>query len=437
MNNEGQLGIGGPWVDSPQSVTNWDETPPSGSVTINGGAADTPFTETTLSLTCSDTSQCVSMQFSNDQLVWSNVESYVGSKTWTLSPGFGEKTVYVRLTDSSGNTALYLDTIALIDNAPPIGSVFINNGASNTNSRNATLTLSCEDSSGCTSMAFSNDQSTWSNVESFGTSKSWTLSTGDGTKTVYTRFTDAAGNDSDVYSASITLDTTNPVASVSINGGAASTNSRDVTLTLNCEDSNGCASMAFSNDQSTWSNAESFGTSKSWSLSTGDGAKTVYVRFTDGAGNISTVYSSTITVAETTTTIDTTPPSGSVIINGGANSTNNPRVTLTLSCTDSSGCTSMAFSNDQLTWSDAEGYTRNKSWNLTSGVGNKTIYVRFTDAAGNVSTLHSAHITFSLVDSNETSIGESGGGVMGLVILLALLGGLWRRCLCMNSKHLA
>jgi hypothetical protein len=54
-------------------------------------------------------------------------------------------------------------------------------------------------------MQFSNDNVTYSTPEAYGTTKSWTLSAGDGTKTVYAKFSDAAGNWSAPYSDTIDL----------------------------------------------------------------------------------------------------------------------------------------------------------------------------------------------------------------------------------------
>ena len=67
------------------------------------------------------------------------------------------------------------------------------------------------------------------------------------------------------------------------------------------------AQMQFSNDNFTWSDPENYATTKNWTLSSGDGTKTVYVKFKDAAGNWSDVFSDTIILNSgglTTTTID-------------------------------------------------------------------------------------------------------------------------------------
>lgn len=92
---------------------------------------------------------------------------------------------------------------------------------------------------------------------------------------------------------------------------------------------------------------------------------------------------------------DTTAPTGSIAINSfGALYANSPAVTLVLSCTDSGGCATMQFSNDiSLNWTVEETYTATKPWNLLSGDGIKTVYVKFKDVAGNLSIPFSATIT--------------------------------------------
>ena len=83
----------------------------------------------------------------------------------------------------------------MVDNQAPTGSVVINGGAAATNSRTVTLTLAATDVlSAVTQMRFSNTGTSWSAAEAYATNKSWTLSTGAGTKTAYVQFKDAPGN---------------------------------------------------------------------------------------------------------------------------------------------------------------------------------------------------------------------------------------------------
>jgi YD repeat-containing protein len=89
------------------------------------------------------------------------------------------------------------------------------------------------------------------------------------------------------------------------------------------------------------------------------------------------------TVKALTYTIDTDPPTGTIVIQGGAESTTGPNVTLTLTCSDSAGCSQMRFSNDNLTYSTPQAYGTSSSWTLEACDGDKIVYVKFQDTAGN------------------------------------------------------
>ena len=97
----------------------------------------------------------------------------------------------------------------MIDKTAPTGAITINKNAASTASALITLDLSATDAiSGMgkgAQMRFSNDNITWSAPESYAQIKKWDLPGGNGTKTVYVKFKDAAGNWSAVYSDSITL----------------------------------------------------------------------------------------------------------------------------------------------------------------------------------------------------------------------------------------
>lgn len=98
-----------------------------------------------------------------------------------------------------------------------------------------------------------------------------------------------------------------PFGTISIsaaNGSKLLTISPDVTLNLNAIDNSGVvASMQFSNDNLAWSPPRIYAASTPWTLSTlgGDGIKTVYVQFIDGAGNVSESFQASIR-------LDSTPP---------------------------------------------------------------------------------------------------------------------------------
>lgn len=123
----------------------------------------------------------------------------------------------------------------------------------------------------------------------------------------------------------LTLDTTAPSGlTLAINGGAAATSSRAVTLTIGVTDADttgyqmliwgidGVASEA----AATW---QTYATSKAVTLTDGDGTKTVYIKVRDAVGNVvSSAVSATIELDTTAPTVTVTyGPSAAVISVGG------------------------------------------------------------------------------------------------------------------------
>ncbi|HOJ13628.1 MAG TPA: fibronectin type III domain-containing protein [Deltaproteobacteria bacterium] len=137
----------------------------------------------------------------------------VGNVTSYSIPSVQAGTTYyvaVSAYDTSNNesekSAEVSASIPVSDTTPPTGSVVINAGAARTSSRTVTLTLSASDTQGAvTGMRFSNDGSTYSAETAYATTYTWTLSSGDGVKTVYARFKDSSGNWSSAVSDSIEL----------------------------------------------------------------------------------------------------------------------------------------------------------------------------------------------------------------------------------------
>jgi hypothetical protein len=358
------------------STITLDATVPTGTVTINGGAAATNTTSVTLT---TDAPNASLMRFSNNGTTWSAWEPYPAIKAWTLTSGDGPKTVYAQFRDAAGNTSASVSDTITLNTAGLTGSMIINGGAPYTTGLQVTLTLSAP---GATQMAISGNGTSWP-WEAYSTTKLWGLDNIQGLKTVYAKFKNAAGTESAVVTASITLDSRVPTGSIVINNNAGATNNPRVNLGLTAADTgSGLDKMAFSNDGVTFSPPEAIAAAKVWNLATGDGLKTVSVRYTDKAGNAA-VFSSTIS-------LDTTAPSGTITINSGAAYTTFTRVTLAL---NAPGAIRMRFSNDNSTWSGWIPYVQLDAWDLASGDGLKTVYAQFKDSLENISDSALASIT--------------------------------------------
>ena len=135
-----------------------------------------------------------------------------------------------------------------------------------------------------------------------------------------------------------------------------------------------------------------------------EGANSLELRVTDAVGNaqVPLVWS---------VTLDTKPPTGTVLINGDAETTTSLHVTLELDASDAtSGLSSMLISNDEVTGYVAEPYAAlRKLWKLTALRGPQRVYVKFVDKAGNTSSPVSDVIELFLL-SPETAITSGPAG---------------------------
>ena len=99
----------------------FDDVAPSGTISINGGAASTTDPNVTVTISITDASPVVTQNFSFNNTSWLPPlnASLSATKDLALPAGDGTKTVYARFTDESGNTRTVSDTIYL-GTPPPV-----------------------------------------------------------------------------------------------------------------------------------------------------------------------------------------------------------------------------------------------------------------------------------------------------------------------------
>jgi RHS repeat-associated protein len=106
-------------------------TAPSCGVIINGGSEATKNSTVTLGLICSDPDGCSEVQISNNGFSWSESRPYSTITTWPLSPNDGDKLVFAKYKDASGNWSgicsaqIILDTTAPAVTATPVGGMYM------------------------------------------------------------------------------------------------------------------------------------------------------------------------------------------------------------------------------------------------------------------------------------------------------------------------
>jgi N-acetylneuraminic acid mutarotase len=358
------------------------------------------------------------------------------SATTTTYNGTTGNTYYfrARATDVAGNVEAWpadYDTLTVVDTEVPGGALVVNHGALATTARNVQLALSASGVMGTVSqMRFGDDGTTWGAWQAYAATADYSLPDGDGLKSVYGQFKDAAGNVSEPVSDTITLDAVVGINySLSINEGDLFTN--QVTVTLSIGAPARTWRMEVSNDGGfAGATAEAFDSRREWQI-TQYGSyvipRTVYVRWLDLSDNVLDTRSDEII-------LDVNAPSGSVEVTSGVTgprpdqvsvpapkadggavavaeagdhavylpltlncypppATGPANVTLHLTVTDDvSGVSSMMINNRaDFTCASWESYATHKAWNVPSGT--TTVYVRFRDNAGNVSATVSDTIT--------------------------------------------
>ena len=220
------------------------------------------------------------------------------SHTWTFGEddADGEKTLWVKMRDYLDYESDWIEVKTVLDRVSPTLTAEINNGLELANSTDVLVNFSLEENlSGVSEMVICESSDfTGCDWESYTTTKSFVLSAGDGVKTIYAKVKDGAGNISEVKSAQITLDRTSPTLSIEF--GSDYTATKEINISLRGEDSLSgldkmvvCGSSEFTGCE--W---EAYSATKTLTLSTGDGVKTIYAKVKDKAGNESEVAQDTI-----------------------------------------------------------------------------------------------------------------------------------------------
>ena len=200
-----------------------------------------------------------------------------------------------------------------------------------------------------------------------------------------------------------TLDTTAPVGSISIAGGAQFTRSTGVTLDVTASDAgSGMGEVALSNDGTSWT-TRTYAASQLWTLATANGTKTVHVKWKDNAGNWSAIKTDTIV-------LDTVPPAATApsraFVSGTALSGGRPVVRLTWSSSDAlSGVArfELAQSTDGGAWTTVLASLTKPSVDRYLAHGHSYRFrVRPVDKAGNAGTWATG-ATFTVAGYSERS----------------------------------
>jgi hypothetical protein len=194
--------------------------------------------------------------------------------------------------------------VVIPDLAPPAGTITVASGSTYSASTTVLVQVPATDLlSGVSEVALSNDGTTWT-TRPYAAIQPWTLPAMNGTRTVWAKWKDVAGNWSAAKTDTIVLDTVAPTGNVAIAGGAIYAKTTAVTLAVAATDAgSGVSQVALSNNGTTWT-TRAYAASQPWILPATNGTRTVWVKWKDTAGNWSAAKTDTIVldaVAPTTT----------------------------------------------------------------------------------------------------------------------------------------
>jgi hypothetical protein len=236
-----------------------------------------------------------------DGFTWANFVNFYFFKK-DMSPG--DYSLYIHLYDIGGGLADKIGPFKFKiegdDTKPPETKCTLApsspNGENGWYISSVTVTLESTDPSGIEWIKYRIDSNPWQTSPE--EQVSFTISK-DGLHFITYYAKDKAGNvEEPKISTFFYIDQTNPSASISINYGAESTNSRSVSLSLSYADAtSGVKDCSYKNEGESWSSWESCSSTKSWTLAAGEGTKRVYYQVRDNAGNIKEVQD-TIVVQE-------------------------------------------------------------------------------------------------------------------------------------------
>ena len=151
------------------------------------------------------------------------------------------------------STATMPISIAYLDTTPPSFGFVLSGPDPSTATRSIVVELGVDGTgSPVVTAELSHDGVAWTEMP-YARLLSWTLTAGDGLKTVWLRVTDAAGNVSGPGYYTIRLDTMQPAGALVVAGGAAYSTSTAVTLSTSGSDpGSGLKQVALSNDGTNW-----------------------------------------------------------------------------------------------------------------------------------------------------------------------------------------
>ncbi|MFH1809440.1 MAG: fibronectin type III domain-containing protein [Pseudomonadota bacterium] len=389
----------------------YDVTPPTGSLAIvDASGQDLTITNTPGAYLQVSASGASEMRLSSRSdfagAVWQAVNT-TDRTYWPFEPGQGTRTVYLALQDLAGNVAQgqpSLQDSVQIDTQAPAAPIFTVQEGAFTNLPQINLDLANATSGDM--VRFESDRAPGAVQSAPATAAvAFTLPAQDGLHLLRVTYRDPAGNDSLASTASITLDRTGPsllgvscATCTSVAGEVLSTQ-QAVTLSIQGGDAAQIRVTGAVSSSTSW---QGFASLLAVTLTPGDGLKNVQVELLDAAGNASLPASRSLAIRVDSPT-GGVPTTGSLVVtgvdkDGASTARTRDRYAMATSAGFGDGAQGSGLTHFQLSESSSfigavwQECPLSSSCNtdlpvvLSTGEGDKTLYLRVRDAAGNVST---------------------------------------------------
>lgn len=272
-------------------------------------AAIPPITNTqavTVTVDATDDTKVTRIRFANEDGNWGAWQPYAATRQWNLSAGYGQKLVFVQVSDAYWHDSAVktLRTRYQADAPPPGGGddtvapVLVTVGVPAQSATQAiNVDLTATDDVGVAQVRMANEDGNWGPWVAFAPTKAWTLTAGYTVKLVIVQVRDASGNESNVIVQRTQFvlnvqppgpaDTVDPIIrSVTLPNPVATQN---VTLVIDATDNVAATQVRVANEDGNWGAWQAYNANLAHTLTAGNLNKLVFVQVRDAAGNESNV----------------------------------------------------------------------------------------------------------------------------------------------------
>jgi hypothetical protein len=377
-------------------------TPPAGGFAVKN-LSGSPVTNPTIQLEFTAGGDASFVEVSNHSdysSSWTFPYQAGGTTAWTLLPGYGTKNVYVRYLNSCKAlpsptlivTVKYQQDACTIGVTPPAGGFGVVSLSGST-VYNPAIQLGLSGGNAAFVQVSNHANFSSSMTYPYSATLNWTLSSGYGSKTVYVRYLNSCKTLPSA-TVSVTVNYTVDPCTISVTppaGGFSVTSTSGSTVssqTIGLDLAGGNAAYAQISNSSNFSSYTTvpYVTALNWTLSSGFGTKTVYVRYLNTCQSLpSKTVSVTVNYINECTIALTPPQNGFMVTSLGTVNVHTTAVTLGMYGGNASFME--VSNNSNFSGSTTYAYAPTLKWNLSSGYGNKTVWVRYLNSCKAMSSI--------------------------------------------------